>query len=963
MPGEPALDKLANHVPPRRAAARKASKLAAEQLESSPVPSDVENDGGGVSFGEPATPRSAVKVTYGGKRKYKQSPASKPSTSIAQAGPSHLRPRSKLLLEQSPTKKSSAGRGRGSSRGRGSQRAQKARRLSISSLSSSSVESPGRTTAPKPVEDPPRASGSHHTATTHSTKPSNNRNKADGTSSKKRPLSLSSSSEGGGSLLSPLSSPEAGKSPVTRQMPVLAPRLARQFMRSQTQAEIKISPAKKNTLKQSKSFDQLFALDSTDEESFDDYDIGSLVWVCIDFHGNLKDADDEDAETLWWPAKVSLPRPCMRVTLFGSPPGRTEPDARQLDIPSPSQSNVRSMRHNNRVRFSEATYRPSRRDGLQSSPRKKRKLDIDAAWRHARDCMLKEDGSYEGGDLLSHELTKAGPSSSKGGRRPNPFPSLNTRSGKGKGKAKRKGSDSDVSLSDLDDGVDDEVGSASRRGESTWHPPSANPLLELPGELVLAREGRARTQYWPAKLLEYIPPKNARQRPRYKALFFDGTKLSIEPDWFWTTADEEFATCNLGESTGNYGLDSDIDASDDENGPENFNKPFAPEDEAALRAPSPLPTLPAPAPEVFEYDMEISEEFEYVKPVLAAMIEGQYAPARARHEGFMRGAGARQKVLDAVPLRGSLSAREKEEVAYLVRSWARRRERRRELGLSIDYPPDKLYPPDEGGPQPVSGARSAVREVNGRGVGGGDDDGGDSDGDSVLTPASDISEGDTEPLGPFEMEPPPSSFTATETDVSAGILPPCVSGMAAHARAYARPVEAVDGALMSDDLQLAVSAGPSSASTTAEPPTADTEVRPEDGKTAATDVSFGADRPPAAEETDAPRAPPKTTFHDLDAVEKITYCDNVLLQEAILQMLLWRTGQRKALGLLSPEEEERLHAAALEEGEKTNWVHDIIRLRQAAEHTMLPSGKGADKGKGKGKEKAGDTRARTRRAG
>ena len=83
--------------------------------------------------------------------------------------------------------------------------------------------------------------------------------------------------------------------------------------------------------------------------------------------------------------------------------------------------------------------------------------------------------------------------------------------------------------------------------------------------------------------------------------------------------------------------------------------------------------------------MSIAEQFEYVKPVLAAVLEGRYAPALQRHEGFMRGAGARQKVLDAVPVRGSLSAREKEEVAYLVRSWARRRERRREIGVSTEY--------------------------------------------------------------------------------------------------------------------------------------------------------------------------------------------------------------------------------------------------------------------------------------
>ncbi len=94
------------------------------------------------------------------------------------------------------------------------------------------------------------------------------------------------------------------------------------------------------------------------------------------------------------------------------------------------------------------------------------------------------------------------------------------------------------------------------------------------------------------------------------------------------------------------------------------------------------------------------------------------------------------------------------------------------------------------------------------------------------------------------------------------------------------------------------------------------------------------------------------------------YCNNVLLQEAILQLLLWRTGQRTALGLLDPEEEERLHTRAMEEGEKTDWVHDIIRMRQAMEKTMLPGSKGtgdakanvSDAGGGTGTTRAGRTR-------
>ena len=174
----------------------------------------------------------------------------------------------------------------------------------------------------------------------------------------------------------------------------------------------------------------------------------------------------------------------------------------------------------------------------------------------------------------------------------------------------------------------------------------------------------------------------------------------------------------MGESTENYGLDEDNDVIQDESGAEDFNRPFAPEDEETLRAPSPLPPLPAPDPIEFENELSIADQFEYVKPVLAAVLDSAYGPARARHDGFMRGAGARRKVLDAVPPRGSLSAADKEEVAFLVRSWAWRRERRLEMGVSVEYPRDKLYPPppsnaepeDEGQRWPVGGG--VVRVVS-----------------------------------------------------------------------------------------------------------------------------------------------------------------------------------------------------------------------------------------------------------
>jgi hypothetical protein len=61
---------------------------------------------------------------------------------------------------------------------------------------------------------------------------------------------------------------------------------------------------------------------------------------------------------------------------------------------------------------------------------------------------------------------------------------------------------------------------------------------------------------------------------------------------------------------------------------------------------------------------------------------------------------------------------------------------------------------------------------------------------------------------------------------------------------------------------------------------------------------------------------------------------NVLLPEAILQILLWRSGERKSLDLLDVDEEERLHALGAMKMQETDWVHDVMRLRETKVRVM-----------------------------
>lgn len=105
--------------------------------------------------------------------------------------------------------------------------------------------------------------------------------------------------------------------------------------------------------------------------------------------------------------------------------------------------------------------------------------------------------------------------------------------------------------------------------------------------------------------------------------------------------------------------------------------------ETTLRSTSPLPR--APFPYKSKEKLSIGEQFEYVKPVLAAVIEGEYEPAKQRHVDFMRGAAARRNVCESGYSRGSLRPREVEELLDLVMRWSRRREKRKELGIPLSH--------------------------------------------------------------------------------------------------------------------------------------------------------------------------------------------------------------------------------------------------------------------------------------
>ncbi|KAG6840972.1 hypothetical protein C0991_002954 [Blastosporella zonata] len=71
-------------------------------------------------------------------------------------------------------------------------------------------------------------------------------------------------------------------------------------------------------------------------------------------------------------------------------------------------------------------------------------------------------------------------------------------------------------------------------------------------------------------------------------------------------------------------------------------------------------------------------------------------------------------------------------------------------------------------------------------------------------------------------------------------------------------------------------------------------------------------------------------FEALSRAEKNDYCLNVLVPEAMLQILLWRAGERTSLDILDDADEAILYAKGLELLRASDWVNDVMRLRKTA---------------------------------
>ncbi|KAI0069834.1 hypothetical protein K474DRAFT_1670646 [Panus rudis PR-1116 ss-1] len=590
-----------------------------------------------------------------------------------------------------------------------------------------------------------------------------------------------------------------------------------------------------------------------DPSSEDHHSPGSIVWVRINTMG---DVSFKEQGTMWWPGKVTQSRPLV-VSLFGRSPGSIAED-RKLHVTHPSPLNVLSLTESGRsLRFNPKTYSNLTKRGQPSSspPSKRQKLhdsDLHSRWEDAFQLMLEYDRVNNNDGLprfLSFYRHKS-PSS--------------------------LADDSDDSVDVLEqDDIDDD--------DELWIPPEANPLYEIPGEHVLAKEKSALTQYWPGKIMEYIPPKNRRGKPAYRILFFDGTMKNLTPDLFFVETDPGFKDCILGEDEANYGLDEreDVDTIPDVP-PDDFS-------EESLRATTPPPLLPPPND--FAFAFTIDEQLEYVKPVLTAILEERYEPARRRHDAFMKSEATRKVVCDASHDQGELSAKEVEMLDGYIRRWVRRRLRRVEAG----YLPINNSPPSQDHGD-NSEQECTVQDHDASPL-------------TLRLPQSPGSDAATEILSDATL--PPGSFVSLSND-SHNDVEDGVPNEALHAQ-----IERPDAQTPQDNVTFEC------------PPPE--QALPCDQKVVVPETADG--HPSSGDKPSNTRR--RNGFYSLSEIEQITYCTNILLPEAVFQILLWRSGLRQSYELLSDGEEERLRELGMQKAQEGYWVQEIVLYKRGLNREMI----------------------------
>ncbi|KAI0005926.1 hypothetical protein BJV74DRAFT_6153 [Russula compacta] len=311
----------------------------------------------------------------------------------------------------------------------------------------------------------------------------------------------------------------------------------------------------------------------------------------------------------------------LTVSLYGeiSP---AAPRSLRLEAPSPSHILPFKLLGQDIIRFTSATFR-DRETGPESSSKRPRTA-LDGAWRSAVNLAHETDAHLNDGlpsNLSSYRVETACIHENK---------------------AERSTSEAETPAH------------GPQNSSEQCSPPPYDPLLEIPGELVFALEKRGRTEYWAARVEQYLPSKTPSMAPKYRVRFKDDTLRAVSRDMFYSSDEPEFYTCKLGRFV-----------SDDEESEVDSDDEYIPYEAGANKHAIPMPP---PSPKSF-CERSIRDQFAYIKPVIKAILHETYLPARERHQAFMQGGPSRLRLQKAATGKGDLTSREVSRLGRVLQHW------------------------------------------------------------------------------------------------------------------------------------------------------------------------------------------------------------------------------------------------------------------------------------------------------
>jgi hypothetical protein len=225
----------------------------------------------------------------------------------------------------------------------------------------------------------------------------------------------------------------------------------------------------------------------------------------------------------------------LTVSLYGeiSP---AAPKSVRLEAPSPSQILPFKLPGQDIPRFSSFTFRCLESGIQQQSLPKRPKTVLDEAWHSAVDLAHEVDASLNDGlpsNLSSYRVDTVRMHKEKVGT----LASDDSEA--------RSSTNSPKPSSGLLPKLFCEAKPLLIYAIERCSPSPCDPLLEIPGELVFSLDKRGRTDYWAARVEQYLPPKTPSLPPKYRIRFNDDTFRVVSRDMFYTSDEPEFYTCRV----------------------------------------------------------------------------------------------------------------------------------------------------------------------------------------------------------------------------------------------------------------------------------------------------------------------------------------------------------------------------------------------------------------------------------